>query len=251
MKKIFLLLIPLLVLTHQVNATDITYADKSTGDSFTAANANEIKTAVNTKQDISSNWPTVAGIAYWTSGTSWGGAYTLVTTVGSAGSDTSIPSEQAVREAFSSIAFNMGGALSNLLFDTGENFLDDTETDTDHVFSASKVISLDAANRSKDIVVEDPDAADEWIIFKATSAMTISDIHCIATGGTSVVIDVNECASDGTTCTSVDAEITCDTDGAEDDGTFTNGAIDAGDWVQLEINTVTGTVTSLNVSVFY
>lgn len=65
-------------------------------------------------------WPTAAGIPYWTTGTAWGGAYTLVTTIGATGSDTNIPSEQAVREAFSSIAFNMGGDLDNLLYDTGD-----------------------------------------------------------------------------------------------------------------------------------
>lgn len=48
----------------------------------------------------------------------------------------------------SSIVFSMAGAQSNLLFNTADNFLNDAETDTDHVLSASKIISLDALKAS-------------------------------------------------------------------------------------------------------
>ena len=40
-----------------------------------------------------------------------------------------------------SIAFNMGGSQSNLLYDTGSNFLLDTDTSVNHVWSASKITS--------------------------------------------------------------------------------------------------------------
>ena len=42
-----------MLFSANANASDITYANKSTGDTFTAANANEIKTAVNSKADDS------------------------------------------------------------------------------------------------------------------------------------------------------------------------------------------------------
>lgn len=68
---------------------------------------------------------------------------------------------------------------------------------------------------------------------------------------TSAVIDIHECDSAGANCATVDATITCDTDGAADDGTFSNGAIDAGDWLKLDIGTVTGTVKYVSGTITY
>lgn len=110
------------------------------------------------------------------------------------------------------------------------------------------------ALQQKDRTLENPQDADSFILLKASAAFTITDIHCIvdpADTGESVVIDVQECTSTGDTCVTVDATITCDNDGAEDDGTLTNGAIDAGDWILLDIGTVTGTVSQLTVSIYY
>ena len=103
---------------------------------------------------------------------------------------------------------------------------------------------------------EDPVDADATLIFKAPYALTITDIHCIidpAGTGESVVIDIQECNSTGDSCVTVDATITCDNDGQEDDGTLTNGAIDANDWVNLDIGTPTGLDSgdTLTVTVFY
>ena len=66
-----------------------------------------------------------------------------------------------------------------------------------------------------------------------------------------MVIDVQECDSAGANCATVDATIECDADGAEDDGTLSNGAIDAGDWIKLDIGTVTGEVSQVAVSIYY
>lgn len=100
----------------------------------------------------------------------------------------------------------------------------------------------------------DPADADSILIHKAQIAMTITDIDCIvdpADSSESVVIDVQECTSTGDTCATVDATITCDNDGAADDGTLTNGSIDSGDWINLDIGTVTGTVTALTFTIKY
>jgi len=103
----------------------------------------------------------------------------------------------------------------------------------------------------KDFGITDPADADDMMIFKAQKAMTITDIHCFIGGGTSITLDVQECAADGTSCSTVDAAITCDADGAEDDGTFTNGAIDAGDWVKMVLGAPSGTVPDLTFSIYY
>lgn len=106
----------------------------------------------------------------------------------------------------------------------------------------------------ENIQIESPADADNFLIFKAPVALTITDIHCVvdpADSSESVVIDIQERTSTGDTPATVDATITCDNDGAEDDGTLTNGAIDAGDWVSIDIGTVTGTVTQVAVSIYY
>jgi len=98
-------------------------------------------------------------------------------------------------------------------------------------------------------VVLEPDAADAIDLLKAPAAITITDIHCITDAGT-VVIDIQECTSTGATCVTVDATISCDSDGAEDDGAFTNGTIDAADWVHLEMGTVT-TAIQVAITIYY
>jgi hypothetical protein len=45
--------------------------------------------------------------------------------------------------------------------------------------------------------------------------------------------------------------VTCDYNGASDDGTFTDSAIAANGWVGVDIGTVTGAVGQLVVTVYY
>jgi hypothetical protein len=120
-----------------------------------------------------------------------------------------------------------------------------------HYEDASVGLSHLSFGLTYDIVVEAPTDDDSFLFAKAPNALSISDIHCIVTGGTSVVIDVQECDGAGANCASVDATITCDADGAEDDGTLSNSAIDAGDWLKLDIGTVTGEVSQVAVSIYY
>lgn len=113
---------------------------------------------------------------------------------------------------------------------------------------------IGAIAEQKDWAILTPADADDTLLFKAQRAITITDIHCIvdpAGTGESIAIEILECDGTGDNCATVDAAITCDNDGAEDDGTLTNGAIDAGDWVQLLIGAPTGTVSSLVFSVYY
>jgi len=93
-------------------------------------------------------------------------------------------------------------------------------------------------------VLETPADADAFILFKAPHAITITDVDCIVGAATSAVIDILECDSAGANCATIDSSgpITCDADGAADDASLSNGGIDAGDWIKLDIGTVTGTV---------
>jgi len=94
---------------------------------------------------------------------------------------------------------------------------------------------------------------DNFIFFYAKTAITITDIECIVEDATSVVITMQECDSAADNCSGVDgaSTITCDVDGASDDGTLSNGGIDAGDWIRLDIGTVTGTVGFVTVCITF
>ena len=100
----------------------------------------------------------------------------------------------------------------------------------------------------------EPVDADSYLIEKLQSAITITDIHCIvdpADSAESVVIDIQETNSTGDSGVSFDATITCDNDGAEDDGSLTNAGFDAGDYILWDIGTVTGTVDAVTVTIYY
>jgi hypothetical protein len=128
----------------------------------------------------------------------------------------------------------------------------DTTADQIIFGAAPRVISyiMDAQ-----FTLESPADVDNIILGKwAAYGVTITDIFCIvdpADTGESVVIDIQERDATADSPATVDATITCDNDGAEDDGTLTNGAMDKNDWWSIDIGTVTGTVTQLSVTVLY
>lgn len=98
--------------------------------------------------------------------------------------------------------------------------------------------------------ITDPADADDMIYIRTQKALTLSDIYCVAQGGGSITLTLQEC--DNATCASpstIEGAITCDADGAEDDGTLTDGAIAAGAWIKVLFSAPTGTVNSLAWSV--
>ncbi len=106
------------------------------------------------------------------------------------------------------------------------------------------------------IALESPSDDDNILFIRVPYAVTITALHCIvdpADSGESVVIIVQERDATGDNPTGVDGAtaITCDNDGAVDDGSLSNAAIDSGDWMSLDIGTVSGTVSWLIVSVYW
>ena len=107
---------------------------------------------------------------------------------------------------------------------------------------------------STHIALDSPVDADNIVLGKLRDTITIVDVHCIvdpADSTESVVIDIQERDSSGDSPASFDTTITCDNDGAEDDGSLSNPTFDAGDWWGIDIGTVTGTVTWLTVSIYF
>jgi hypothetical protein len=100
-------------------------------------------------------------------------------------------------------------------------------------------------------VIPAPAATDDILIMKAPYGMTITAVSCIVQGTTSVTGQLQECTSAGASCADTDADIVCDADGAADDGAFTNGSIDAADWIMWKTTSVDGTPTFLTVTFTY
>jgi hypothetical protein len=127
--------------------------------------------------------------------------------------------------------------------------LDNTaDTLTNKTYDASATGNVFTQKLQKDFSLLSPTASDNTMLFKAQHAMTITDIHCIvdpADTGDSITVNIMECNATGDSCATVDAAITCDNDGAEDDGSFSNGSIDAGDWVSVEFG------DTLSFSIYY
>jgi hypothetical protein len=125
----------------------------------------------------------------------------------------------------------------------------DTTSDQFVFYGASKRVL--PHKFQENFAIKTPVDADDFFLFKAQQAITITDIHVITIAGTSIDVDIQECDSAGVNCATVDAAITADTDGAEDDGTLTNGTIDAGDWVKVVLGAPSGTVNYLTGSIYY
>ncbi len=96
----------------------------------------------------------------------------------------------------------------------------------------------------------DPADADDAMWLKLDRAITVTDIHCLAEGGGTITLTVQECDSTGASCANTEGAITCDSNGSEDDGTLTDASGDAGDWIKILYSAPTGTVNSLAWSVY-
>jgi hypothetical protein len=102
-------------------------------------------------------------------------------------------------------------------------------------------------------VIPAPVAADDILIMKAPYGMTIIKTDCIVQGTTSVHGQLQECDAAGANCADTDStdDITCDADGAADDGTLSNASIDSGDWIMWKTTSIADTPTFLTVTFTY
>ena len=85
-----------------------------------------------------------------------------------------------------------------------------------------------------------------WI---APVAVTITSIYCEVTAGTSVAADVN--VDDGTPAGVNGSDITCDTTGVTDSTLAGDTGMAAGDRLDVDIGTVTGSVTNFSICITY
>lgn len=115
---------------------------------------------------------------------------------------------------------------------------------------------LDAdQNDTKCILIETPADADDLLFFRNDRAITVTSIDCIVEAATSAIVVINECDSAGDTCgaanSRVEESLTCDVNGAADDGTIGNAGVASGGWLRAQVGTVTGTPGHVTVCVTY
>lgn len=185
-------------------------------------------------------------------------------------------------------ASNLGGGLANYStkvsvdlqfnsfaavdFDLGSNLIsiDDTKWSTDAQATTAATTAVNAAGGrsltcslgsceadaelyelSKALVIENPVVGDDFILYRAERALTITGIDCIVVGGTSVSVLVKECDANAGTCGNTEAAITCGLTNSTEASGIDDATIDAGDYLRVDPGTVTGSVTQLFVQVTF
>jgi len=100
------------------------------------------------------------------------------------------------------------------------------------------------------IAITSATTASDAGIFKTPWALTIRSVNVLATGGTNVVGQLDECDANGANCVTVDTQDITATAGtnAADDGALSNPSIDAADYVGWHTTSVSGTNTRVMVT---
>lgn len=99
-----------------------------------------------------------------------------------------------------------------------------------------------------------PTASDDDIKKKLPAGTTITGVYADCTSGTNVIFGIHEVDADGDDSDAVqldsgDYTVTCGTQ-QSDTSITVNNALDANDWLQLDITSVSGSVDSLNVTIW-
>jgi len=126
----------------------------------------------------------------------------------------------------------------------------------DVTLTATGVATVQAVNGSAtrpwqyERTITNPADTDDWLWFKADTALTMTAVDCVAQGTTpSITVDIQECDADGGNCaTSLSSAITCD--GGNDTGTIVDSVIDSGDWMKILLGAPSGTVDAISVQIY-
>ena len=95
--------------------------------------------------------------------------------------------------------------------------------------------------------ITNPSDADLLLFWIVKSAFTATKVTGIAVGGTSAIVDIQECTSAGAACANIQtASLTVTTTGANTTS-FSDASIAAGAVLKLDIGVVTGAVTQVTV----
>jgi len=157
--------------------------------------------------------------------------------------------------------FDFGGATSFEIVNGAANTVDADGEIAHDITDDQLILGSDAdvipTRFPHSFAIENPVDSDRLLLYAYLAhGATVTDIICIvdpADTGESVVIALYESSATGdftdlaTNGLDGVTTITCDNDEAEDDGSLSNGVIDEGDWIGIDIGTVVGTITWLTV----
>jgi hypothetical protein len=124
-------------------------------------------------------------------------------------------------------------------------------TDGDLKFDSVTSLTAGLASDKTCMALESPVDADNKLFWRTDVAITVTGIDCISEDATSTVITVQECNGDGNSCAATEAAMTCGVTNTAHAATIDDAAIDAGDWMRVDIGTVTGTPGQVNVCMYY
>lgn len=127
------------------------------------------------------------------------------------------------------------------------------ETDRDqlHVYNGSLAAVVAKKTQEMSFVIATPDATFDFPFRQFANAVTITAVSAVCTGGTNVIGALQEYNGTGT---AVDAAVDGDwtvTTSEYTDASFTNAALDAGDWLGWKTTSVSGSVTFFSITVEY
>ena len=112
-----------------------------------------------------------------------------------------------------------------------------------------------ASNYSNSLFVDSPNAADNMLLWRVRDDIVITGVYCIvdpSDAGESAAISIYHTDTVGDNPTNIDAtSISCDNDGANDDGTLDSPNANHGSWVGINVGAVVGAVDNLTVTVDY
>jgi hypothetical protein len=127
----------------------------------------------------------------------------------------------------------------------GEVGIDTTSDQFKYYGGAERVIPY---KKTFSAVVPSVADTDDMVLMKAPYGMTMVALDCIVSAATSATINIQECDSAGANCVdTATSDLVCDTDGANT-STFNNAAIDSGDWIKLDVASISGTPGTLTVT---
>jgi D-serine deaminase-like pyridoxal phosphate-dependent protein len=134
----------------------------------------------------------------------------------------------------------------------GASHIDAATEVANDILTHAQMLDADQQD-SVGVLIETPADADDFLFWRANEAVTVTSLDCIVEDATSAVVVIVECDSAGDNCgtSRLSESLTCDVDGATDDGTIGEAAIAAGAWFRAQVGTVTGTPGHVAVTVSF
>ena len=137
------------------------------------------------------------------------------------------------------------------LVDAAGEITTDTTSRTLNFYDGTAEVVLNPVE-SKAFFIETPVATDDFAIWRTDVAITLIEVHYLCIGGTNWVGQLQEMNGNGGVGVDVQTTDTTATAGTDAEVTsFSNAAIDAGDWIGIKTTSISGTPTSLHVTFYF